>query len=438
MRGFFYFYILNIILLMQNFLSFIKHNYKFASSFILIFYVSLLDYHSSVDKVSFQWIYLSAVSIILLIYFFWLNLNFNLTDFKRPYFVSTLGFYFFSLISFFYSDSIYESIISFSRLSIILIVLLILYKSVQILKPSFLFISYLVSIFLLFESLYSLKPLLEILSVTDFDPQFSTFLKGVTGNKNITSAILAIKIPFVFYILLKSRYFIIRLLSFLLIVSTFVTLFFLSTRGVLLSFLVIYSFIFLVLILQKKFINLFLISSPVILSIIIFNVSISSNNSYSLTERVSSIATPSESSVGARLRYYSHALEQIKQTPLTGVGLGNWKIKSVLFDSQNIVGYTVPYNVHNDLLEFGAEIGIIGSLFYFLSFLFLFFLLFKFYRNGFFENSILLVLFSSLFIYFIDLNLNFPTYRPAAHINLLLIVAIILNLNNFSLQNEEN
>jgi len=423
---------------MQNLISFIKLNYKFAFIFSLLFYVTLLDYHSSVDKVSVQWIYLSAVSSILLIYFYWLKINFNVNDFNRPYFVSILIFYFFSILSFFYADSIYESIISFSRLSIIFLASLILYKSVQILKPSFLFISYLVSIFLLFESLYSLQPLLEILSITDFDPQFSTFLKGVTGNKNITSAILAIKIPFVFYILLKSRYFLIRILSFFLIVSTFFTLFFISTRGVLLSCLFIYLFIFLVFILKKKFINLSIISFPVILSIIIFNVSISSNNSYSLTERVSSVATPSESSVSARLRYYNHALDQIKEAPFTGVGLGNWKIKSVFFDRQNIVGYTVPYNVHNDLLEFGAEIGIIGSLFYLFSFILLFLILFKFYRNGFFEYSILLVLLSSLFIYFVDLNLNFPTYRPAAHINLLLLVAIILNLNNFSLQNEEN
>ena len=49
---------------------------------------------------------------------------------------------------------------------------------------------------------------------------------------------------------------------------------------------------------------------------------------------------------------------QRNENPRTG--LGNWKLKSIEYDSKNIEGYIVPYHAHSDFIQLGAELGVIG------------------------------------------------------------------------------
>ena len=58
-----------------------------------------------------------------------------------------------------------------------------------------------------------------------------------------------------------------------------------------------------------------------------------------------------------------------KRKPVFGIGIGNWKIKSIEYSRNSIVGYTVPYHVHNDFLQITAEIGVIGGLLYLMIYL---------------------------------------------------------------------
>ena len=57
------------------------------------------------------------------------------------------------------------------------------------------------------------------------------------------------------------------------------------------------------------------------------------------------------------------------QYPILGIGVGNWKIKSIQYAGDSVVGYTVPYHAHNDFLQIFAEIGIIGGLAYLMIYL---------------------------------------------------------------------
>ena len=41
-----------------------------------------------------------------------------------------------------------------------------------------------------------------------------------------------------------------------------------------------------------------------------------------------------------------------------------WCIKSIDYDSKDIVGYIVPYHAHSDFIQLGAELGVIGFLLY--------------------------------------------------------------------------
>ena len=47
----------------------------------------------------------------------------------------------------------------------------------------------------------------------------------------------------------------------------------------------------------------------------------------------------------------------IKSNPILGVGLGNWKLKSIEYDAKDIEGYVVPYHAHSDFIQLGAELG---------------------------------------------------------------------------------
>ena len=71
-----------------------------------------------------------------------------------------------------------------------------------------------------------------------------------------------------------------------------------------------------------------------------------------------------DNSINQRFRYYQDVFTQISETPVFGVGLGNWKLKSIHHDRFDIDGYIVPYHAHSDFIQLGAELGIIGFILY--------------------------------------------------------------------------
>ena len=76
------------------------------------------------------------------------------------------------------------------------------------------------------------------------------------------------------------------------------------------------------------------------------------SNSAALESRVEDIVNYKDDySAQSRLRYYSHGVQQIIHNPLMGCGIGNWKIKSIDYDRENIKNYVVPFTLHNDFLE---------------------------------------------------------------------------------------
>lgn len=400
--------------------------------------LSFLTYFGSVDKISPQWVYLSLITILCLSYYSLNNIS-HINLFRDKIYISFLVFVFFCFFSLFFSNNFNESLIVFSRWIIILSSFYCLIISVSYFKPTFLQISSIISVILLLELSYSLSPLFDILSVSEFSPNLSVYLKGVTGNKNITSSIFAMKIPFVYYVLYRSKNFAIKLSAFLLIFLTLFLLFFLSTRGILISIILLYFIFplvyFFVKSTKKSFLVLVSFYLPLLFSLVFYNLTISKNSNFKVDQRITSVFSPSESSVNARLRYYKNATDQIISSPFIGLGLGNWKIKSIQYDKDNIVGYTVPYNAHNDLLEFGAEIGVLGLVSYLVFFFSLVYRAVSFFIKD-RSNLIPLVLLYVMFIYFVDLNLNFPTYRPVAHIVFIFVASMVINLNYFTNENK--
>ncbi len=79
-----------------------------------------------------------------------------------------------------------------------------------------------------------------------------------------------------------------------------------------------------------------------------------------LTLRLESIKQ--DVSSGTRIVSWQRSVKLIKEEPLFGVGVGNWKINVLKYENQTLPDYTYYYYNHNDFLQTTAESGIVGGL----------------------------------------------------------------------------
>ena len=112
-----------------------------------------------------------------------------------------------------------------------------------------------------------------------------------------------------------------------------------------------------------------------------------------------------------------------------GIGIGNWKIKSMKYDAKYSTGYRVPFHAHNDFLQVAAESGILASIFFVLFLLYPFYIFIKYkiyYSIDLKYFSILLM----MLVYIIDTLINFPIARPISHIFLIFVSITLIFLAN--------
>tara|TARA_Y100001958_G_C21167265_1_gene499802 strand:- start:625 stop:1164 length:540 start_codon:yes stop_codon:yes gene_type:complete len=164
----------------------------------------------------------------------------------------------------------------------------------------------------------------------------------------------------------------------------------------------------------------------VILSLYTYQYFNQNNTSSRVVERFSNVLNPTaDQSVRERLDFYNTAFQSIKNKPLLGIGIGNWKLISIDYSKGLIEDYKVPYHVHNDFLQVAAEIGLFGGIayIYFIFFPFLIsikkFLIDK--EKNLNQYALVFLIFG---VYIIDSLLNFPMVRPANFIYLLFAIAL--------------
>jgi O-antigen ligase/Tfp pilus assembly protein PilF len=121
-----------------------------------------------------------------------------------------------------------------------------------------------------------------------------------------------------------------------------------------------------------------------------------------------------EDSANKRLTAWKRSLQLLRENPLLGVGLGNWKVAILKIENQVSKDYIYQYKVHNDFLEIPAETGIFGGVLFLSIFLLLFWkylvLFLKKGSPGAVEWMFLPTL--GLFAYSFDAFFNFPHDRP--------------------------
>jgi O-antigen ligase/tetratricopeptide (TPR) repeat protein len=328
------------------------------------------------------------------------------------------------------------TIVAFFNISILL------YNRTDLFK----IIAQVLGVILLIECLQAIAVFLngfETMELTDLIKQ----LKGTAGNKNIFSAGLVMKVPFVIYCIHRFRIWG-KLLNMLILLLAAFTIFIANARAAYLSFLFILVLYIVYCILEYRkdkkteqaLFRIGYIVIPLLAAFFISQIELNTvksiqndNNNQpqlfgSVTERLSTLGSTTDENNQVRLRLWAHAIDYTKHHPLIGCGYGNWKIASIPYQRIITKDLYVPIHAHNDFVETFAELGVTGGLLYLSLFICLIVFTYKTYCSNADEETKLISLISFLAFmgYSIDAFFNFPVERPVCQMFFAFISAVNL------------
>jgi O-antigen ligase len=260
--------------------------------------------------------------------------------------------------------------------------------------------------------------------------------RGFTGNINISSFSLAIKLPALIYLVFTVQNKLFKSFFLIVLSSSLLAILLLFSRAAIIALIIVFISLMLLVVINRSRLyvtNFLLILLASSFSFFSYDFINEKNTSDLIVDRFSTVTNPgADESVNERLNFYEIAINDIKTHPVLGVGIGNWKLTSIQRANKFLDGYRVPFRVHNDFLEVAAEIGIIGGLLfaYFIFFPFISSLI-KTVRSKKFEISFLIFLIVG--VYIIDSLLNFPMHRPVIISYLLFTFALFYSIKSKNL-----
>jgi len=395
---------------------------------LLNLFVWVLPNFDAVDTIGPQWLYLSILNILGLYLVFRFRAVEKLQNiFMNPLIIAFIALGVWASLSFIYAANDVEVLIESGRLFTLIILLINFSCALFIEKNRMRFLSSVLVIYLGIEVLMMLAPT-YIVYGTFVGLDRSEIFKGIAANINITAFSILFKIPFVLLLFkeLDSKF--IKVILFFLLVSSFFCISLLGTRAAILgSFLIIiistiYSLVFL-----RNRIMLFKSSIFVIslLAPFLFNKIINMGSDNDVFKRFSTLENSNDGSINERLSYYKLSVENLFENPLIGMGYGNWKIESIPY-ALNGRTYTVPYHSHNDFLQIGAELGLMGLILYVFIFCFAFYMVYQLYNKAVIDKLQAEALLLFLTVYLLDANINFPISRVIIQTVLLFVLSFLV------------
>ncbi len=340
-------------------------------------------------------------------------------------------------ISIFFAYNFSESVIVFSQYFTYLLSFIVIYTISKLIGKTFLKFFIILSIIALFiESssiLYNAVDRVLIKGETFERDNF--LLRTFTGNINIAANSIVSKIMLLYLVIYTYKDRVITYLSYILLFISFSALYILLTRSAFLS-LGVLTFIIVIFNYKKIITHSIPLLAILLIGYFFVNLTFNSQNPDEISSRISSIAlTTEDDSINERLGYYSDAVKSIMEFPVFGIGIGNWKIKSIEYAGVDVNGYTVPYHTHNDFLQISAEIGVIGGIIYLMIYLIPIYQVLIKLKNRVLDNLnlVYLLIIASIFI---DSMLNFPIARPVNHIFLLFTLVAMTQTSKANLNNE--
>lgn len=421
----------------------------------------LVDFIPKGDAIDFngpQWLYVGILNIVIILYLFSRNgssrnendTQFTGTFFKKPALVYGL-FCLIAGLSFFSAFNSNEFLVCYSRCLIAFIgfvnILIMLQRSERI----FPYVAQVIAAIVFFKCLEALQTFFTDVSTSGLTTAVLN-MKGDTGNKNIFSSGIAIKIPFVLYCLFTGKK-IRKIINFVILTTALYTLFIASARSAFVSVFaetLIYAVYCIYDYTRHKEakslvqqLGFFLV--PVLAGILLSQITVDTQRRATIdatgtaqttpygtfTERVSTINFSDEGTSG-RLDIWKAGISLFKAHPFTGIGYGNWKICSIPYERLSNNDNAISVHAHNDFIETLGETGIFGGIAYALVFLLAPLLSLK----NLFSRSIptadkIILLFSLIGLgsYFVDSVFNFPMERATMQTYFILFLAVNVNEN---------
>lgn len=412
---------------------------QLLAGILILFYlcVGFVPNWQAVDKIAPQWLVLSIINSLSLTLILFNSSYFKIrisNALKSGLSIIYIGFFIWASFSYFYAINSTEVIVNLTRQANTLFMYLHLGIFIQLFKNKISLLCWTFAIILSIE-VYSL--LLQAYEMYQTPAGIIPgILKGVTANRNIAAFSMAIKIPFILFLVNYSKN---KIFKFSLLILLLLTIFSLSIISSRASYIAVFlvTFLYAGLIFYqsynsksyKKLSYLLYIIVPLMLSVVFNQLVVSGSKTVSAIERASTISlNTNDGSVNQRLRYYQDVLTHMLENPILGTGLGNWKLASIDYDKEDIVGYVVPYHAHSDFIQLGAELGFIGFFLYLGVFVFAVYAVFKILTSKKInekEKVFVFFLLIALGVYFVDANLNFPIARPQVLTSWAMIIALI-------------
>ncbi len=414
----------------------LKLDHLFFGSYLLIGIFPRLE---SLDVNNTQFLFLSFVALTHYLYNLYRGYNKTNYNIVIPLFFLVFCF---SILSYIPAINKPESIIDSSRIFILFLILLNVYMSIKQNSSLLDLALKLICASLIIEVGAVLYNFYSIYNLAIEEKIGRVFIyKGISGNINIAGFSMVLKsMILLYYLQMTSSRFKKIILGTILVLAIF-SIALTGSRGALLSMYVT-MFVFLVLNI-KRFITtndrkyllkplhyIIPFSIVFVLTELVFNTLRMSYRTVQIIERGSA----------SRLDYWQSTIEAMLDYPLIGLGIGNWKLLSISYGAEYIQDYVVPHHSHNDFLQIGAEIGILGGLIFLAIPLYVLYII---YRGSSFSNKKLfndkfIFIFLAIIVYCADSSLNFPINRPiqvSTYIVLLGLVVGYYNKDSFSFIN---
>ena len=410
---------------------------------LLILYIltGSLSNFGAIDILAPQWIYLGSINILSCLYFLFLSPTGFGEGFGKLFKTTFIYIYIFYLLwnalSYFYAINPAETIINLPRIGNTFFAIFFSFFLTYSLPNKFNFIVRLFLVFLVAELAVYFNDFITLSGKEGFKVMDA---KGFAGNKNITAASIAFKLPFILFLLHTSKRLLNRLVILVVLFGGVLAVSLIEARAAILSTIIVfilfliyqgYQIIKQVYTVKQGLLNIGSTIVPYFIALFM-NIVITNNiNRGTITDTVGRISFTEESSNG-RFQYWSDALDYVLENPILASGLGNWKIASISEGKEHINGYTVPYHAHNDFIHVFTETGILGGLAYVGIFIcltvYLFLLLYKKHKaKGVLEIKYFFLLLP-LIVYGIDAGLNFPVARPLMQSSLAIFCGLVLVL----------
>jgi len=228
----------------------------------------------------------------------------------------------------------------------------------------FFIISFIISIYTIIQY-YGLDPYLRELGA----------LTSTIGQKNWISNYLALIFPTIFSFFLLEEIKKNKILLFLLLSIIYTTTIICQSRGIWISIsltlifaiYIITKFNLLKIFQENKKWLIILLSVFLIITIIYSTDNPLNKSLLSLPQRALSTFDEKDPSINTRFLIWKNTLQMIKDKPLLGSGIGTFKMNYLDYQAEffkdnpdSIKYYTFPREAHNEYLQIGAELGLLG------------------------------------------------------------------------------